>query len=72
MQEEGNLTLQSFTLAISADIDNRAYKYRERFYIGDVATIIIKDLNVAYNVRILEAREYNDINGYTIELVLGE
>lgn len=72
LQEEGNLTLQSFTLAISADIDNRAYKYRERFYIGDVATIIIKDLNVAYNVRILEAREYNDINGYTIELVLGE
>ena len=72
LQEEGNLTLQSFTLAISADIDNRAYEYRKRFYVGDVATIIIKDLNVAYNVRILEAREYNDINGYTIELVLGE
>ena len=73
LQEEGKLSLQAFTLAISADIDNRAYEYRKQFYVGDVATIIIKDLNnISYNVRILEVREYNDINGYTIELVLGE
>lgn len=73
LQEEGKLFLQAFTLAISADIDNRSYIYRRQFYVGDVATIIIKDLNnISYNVRILEVREYNDINGYTIELVLGE
>lgn len=73
LQEEGKLSLQAFSLAISADIDNRSYIYRRQFYVGDIATIVIKDLNnISYNVRILEVREYNDISGYTIELVLGE
>lgn len=72
LQEEGKLSLQSFTLAISADIDNRAYDYRRQFNVGDIVTLIINDLQISYNVRVLEVREYNDVSGYTIEMILGE
>lgn len=72
LQEEGKLSLQSFTLAISADVDNRAYDYRRQFNVGDIVTLIINDLQISYNVRVLEVREYNDVSGYTIELILGE
>ena len=72
LQEEGKLSLQSFTLAISADVDNRAYDYRRQFNVGDIVTLIINDLQISYNVRVLEVREYNDVSGYTIEMILGE
>ena len=70
--EEGNLSLQKATIAIENEIDPYSFLYREQFNLGDVVEVIIKDLNMSFKTRILEVREFNDQNGYTVDLVLGE
>lgn len=69
---DGELSLLSFTVAIESEIDTRAYDYRMQYNLGDIVIINIRDLNISYNVRILEVREYQDETGYSIDLVLGE
>ena len=70
--EDGKLSLQQVTLAIENEIDPYSSVYRTQFNLGDIVRVIIKDLDIAYDTRVLEVREYNDENGYTIDLVLGE
>lgn len=70
--EDGKLSLQQVTLAIENEIDPYSSVYRTQFNLGDIVRVIIKDLDITYDTRVLEVREYNDENGYTIDLVLGE
>lgn len=68
----GELELNGFTIAIGTEIELNNYKYRQHFNLGDIITIKINDLNLSYNIRIIEVCETFDSNGYKISLILGE
>lgn len=68
----GELELNGFTIAIGTEIKLNNYKYRQHFNLGDIITIKINDLNLSYNIRIIEVCETFDSNGYKISLILGE
>lgn len=72
LEDKGELELQGLTIAIDSSIDSLYYKYRQDYNIGDIVTIIISDMKLQYDVRILEVCETWDIQGYKITLVLGE
>lgn len=69
---EGTLSLQRVRISIESEIDADSYVYRLQYFLGDIVQLVIKDLGLSYNIRILEVREYQDDSGYTIDLVLGE
>ena len=72
MAEKGELELQGLSIAIESVIDSEFYKYRKDYNLGDIVTIVISDMNMQYDVRILEVCETWDISGYRLTLVLGE
>ena len=74
MAQEGTISLKTLDLAITADVNTRAYAYRDPRgrNLGDIVSIAIKELNLTYEARVLEVREYQDNTGYSIDLVLGE
>lgn len=74
LAQEGTISLKTLDLAITADVNTRAYPYRDPrgLNLGDIVSIAIKELNLTYEARVLEVREYQDNTGYSIDLVLGE
>lgn len=72
LEEEGKLTLKGVNITIESEIDANSYVYRTQYNVGDIVKLVIKDLGIEYIIRILEVREYQDENGYSIDLILGE
>lgn len=72
LEDKGELELQGLSIAIESVIDSKFYKYRNDYNLGDIVTILISDMKMQYDVRILEVCETWDISGYRITLVLGE
>ena len=72
LAEKGELELQGLSIAIESVIDSEFYKYRKDYNLGDIVTIVISDMKMQYDVRILEVCETWDISGYRLTLVLGE
>lgn len=72
LAEKGELELQGLSIAIESVIDSEFYRYRKDYNLGDIVTILISDMKMQYDVRILEVCETWDISGYRITLVLGE
>lgn len=72
LAEEGKLFLQGVKITIESEIDANSYVYRDQYSVGDIVKLVIKDLGIEYIIRVLEVREYQDENGYSIDLILGE
>lgn len=50
------------------DVSNGNYIYGRDFTLGDIVTVQDNKLNIYINVRIREALEYQDVNGYAVEV----
>lgn len=72
LAKEGQLSLQGVKITIESEIDANSYNYRQQFNLGDIVKIQINDLRLEQVIRVLEVREYQDENGYSIDLILGE
>lgn len=72
LAEEGQLSLQGVKITIESEVDANSYVYRTQFNLGDIVKMQINDLGIEQVIRILEVREYQDENGYFIDLILGE
>lgn len=51
------------------DATNGNYKYGRDFALGDIVTVQNNKIGKYINVRICEALEYQDVNGYSVEVI---
>lgn len=51
------------------DVTNGNYLYGRDFALGDIVTVQNKNIGIYINVRIREALEYQDENGYAVEVI---
>lgn len=56
------------TLEGEIDITNGNFVYNRDFFLGDIVTVQDNDLNKYINVRIREATEYQDKDGYSVDV----
>lgn len=75
LQAEGKRNLAQMTKSVTfsgeMNIQTSGIEFRKDFYLGDIVTIEDKTIGFSGKVRILEATEVQDQNGYTIEIVYG-
>lgn len=60
------VTTETFNGVI--DVTNGNYVYGRDFALGDIVTVQNNNIGIYTNVRIREALEYQDVNGYSVEV----
>ena len=74
LETEGKKEMLKYQLQNNIDIDtkNSGYEYMVDYDLGDKCDIIISDLNLSLEARIIEIYEVLKENTHTIELILGD